>query len=121
MGWLIMRYTRELAAAPEGRPACMVVALSRTERREENLPVAGEARELPSHSTDSEMVACIYTAGLPYVKGISTPRIRPPEKIWGAAVRTVLRRRTGGHAIHEDGRPAPKSSGAGHAPLVRLV
>lgn len=70
MGWLMMRDTRELAAEPEGRPACMVVTLSPTEWREENLPVAGEACELALHSTDSKMISCIYTAGLPYVKGI---------------------------------------------------
>jgi hypothetical protein len=119
MRWLMLRDTREVAAAPEGRPACMVVALSRTERREENLPVAGEACELPSHSKDSEMVSCIYTAGLPYVKGISAPRIRPPEKIWGAAVRTVLRRRTNGRAIHDEGRATPEWSGSRARPARR--
>src|SRR5574337_132741 len=67
---LAVRYT-EVVLTPEGRPDCMVMTFSPTSWREENLPVAGEARERSLPSARSGMTWCIYTSGLPYVKGIS--------------------------------------------------
>jgi hypothetical protein len=46
----------------------MVLTLSRTSWRQENLPVDGEASEYVPRSTLDGTTGCIYTLPLPYVK-----------------------------------------------------